>query len=541
MDRRTFLGAMAGLVPTAAFAQTTTAPGASPTGTAPTTTASSPRSLSIGAISAPNSLDPQFYQSPTNNQTLRQIFDPLVTEDAEGRVRPLLAQSWRAVDELTWEFKLRPGIRFHDGTPLTPDDIAFTVERVPAVPNSPGSFVPYVRNIAAVEPIDATTFRIRTKTPNPYLDRDFTNLYILSRRIHAGAATADFTAGKLAVGTGAFRYAGFTVGQQIELERNPDFWGTPTGWNRVRTRFIPDAGARVAGLLSGDLDLIDGVPVQDVAHLAADPRLAIFSVASATSVYLFPDASRDQSPFVTDRTGKPLDHNPLKDVRVRQALSLAIDRKGIVEKLLLGQGTAADQFAPPPAPDRLPGRPTPAADPARARQLLAEAGYPDGFGLTIHGPSGFFTSDVAVLQAVAQGFSRIGVDTKVETLPIATFFSRATNREFALFMTTYATTNSAELLRQVALTRNPDTGAGPFNRQHYSNPKVDTPLLEALRTFDPERRVGLIREALAALDEDAGIIPVFFPRFNWAGRKTHVRFIPGNAFGHTNAVFTEPV
>ncbi|WP_298380905.1 ABC transporter substrate-binding protein [Azospirillum sp.] len=532
MDRRSFLGAMAGLVPATAFAHSAAfAQGA----------ALASRPLAIGAISAPNSLDPHFYQSPTNNQTLRQIFDPLLTEDADGRLRPLLAQSWRALDDLTWEFTLRPGVRFHDGTPLTPDDVAFTIERVPNVLNSPGSFAPYVRNIAAVDVIDATRFRIRSKTPNPYLDRDFTNLYILSRKIHADAATADFTSGKLAVGTGAFRYAGFTVGQQIELDRNPDFWGTPTGWSRIRTRFIPDAGARVAGLLAGDLDLIDGVPVQDVAHLAADPKVAIFSVASATSVYLFPDASRDQSPFVTDRAGQPLDRNPLKDPRVRKALSLAIDRKGIVEKLLLGQGIPADQFAPPPAPDRLPGRPAPVADPVRAKQLLAEAGYPDGFGLTIHGPSGFFTSDVAVLQAVAQGFSRIGVDTKVETLPIATFFSRATNRDFALFMTTYATTNSAELLRQVVLTKNPDTGAGPFNRQHYSNPKVDGPLLAALRDFDADRRVGLLRQALAALDEDTGVIPVFYPRFNWAGRKNYVRFTPGNAFGHTNAVFTDPV
>ncbi|MGR0187002.1 ABC transporter substrate-binding protein [Azospirillum aestuarii] len=535
MDRRTFLGAMAGLVPAAAFTRTAAFAQSNPAAS------SGSRPLSIGAISAPNSLDPHFYQSPTNNQTLRQIFDPLVTEDATGTLRPLLAESWRALDETTWEFRLRPGIRFHDGTPLTPDDIAFTIERVPNVPNSPGSFVPYVRNVAAVEVVDDRTFRIRSKTPNPFLDRDFTNLYILSRKIHAGAETADFTSGKLAVGTGAFRYAGFTVGQQIELEPNPAYWGRTPGWSRIRTRFIPDAGARVAGLLSGDLDLIDGVPVQDVAHLTADKKVEIFSVASATSAYLFPDTSRDQAPFVTDRAGRPLDRNPLKDVRVRQALSLAIDRKGIVERLLLGQGTPADQFAPPPAPDRLPNRAPIVVDVARAKKLLAEAGYPDGFGLTIHGPSGFFTGDVAVLQAIAQGFSRIGVETKVETLPIATFFSRATNREFALFLTTYATTNSAELLRQVVLTKNQDTGAGPFNRQRYSNPKLDAPLLAALGDFDAERRVARIRDALAALEEDVGVIPVFYPRFNWAGRKGYVRFVPGNAFGHTNAVFAEPV
>lgn len=499
------------------------------------------RNLRIGAIAAPNSLDPHFYQSPVNNQTLRQIFDSLVNEDVSGKLYSVLAESWRPLDESTWEFRLRPGVKFHDGTPLEGADIAFTIERIPLVKDSPGSFLPFVKNVASVEPVDAVTVRIRSKVPNPFLDRDFSSVWVLSRKLHNGAETADFTSGKLAIGTGAFRYRAFEVGQQLDLVRNDDFWGRKSGWSTVRTRFIPDAGARIAGLLAGDLDLIDGVPVQDVARLEGEANVEVFGVASATSVYLFPDASRDVSPFVTDKDGRPLDRNPLKDVRVRRALSLGIDRKGIVDRLLSGQGVPADQFAAPPAADRLEGLPAPAVDIGEAKRLLTDAGYPDGFGLTIHGPSGFFTSDVGVLQAIAQGFNRIGVVTKVETLPAATFFSRATNREFSVFLTTYAATNSADLLRQVVLTKNPETGTGPFNRQGYSNPAVDGPGLEALRTFDPEKRRALTHQALQALQDDVGVIAVYYPRFNWAGRRGYVRFVPGNAFGHTNAVFTEAV
>lgn len=528
MDRRQILALLAGLAPI-------------PLTSAARAAGDGARELRLGVVTPPNSLDPHFYQSPSNNQTLKQIFDPLVVEDLEGRIRPWLAETWRPIDDVTWEFKLRPGIRFHDGTPLEPEDVAFSIARIPTVPNSPGSFIPFVRNIADVIVVDRTTFRFRSKTPNPFLDRDFTSVLILSRRIHANAATADFTSGRYAIGTGAFRYAGFTVGQQLDLVRNPDFWGTPTPWSRVRARFIADPGSRVAGLLAGDLDLIDAVPIQDVAHLATGPGTAVFSAASATTAYLFPDSTRDRSPFVTDRQGAPLPRNPFRDPRVRRALSLAINRPGIVNQLLAGQGIPADQFAPPPAADRLPGRPPLPYDPAGAKRLLAEAGYPDGFGLTIHGPSGFFAGDSAVLQAIAQGLSRVGIETRVDTLPPATFFGRATNRDFSLFLTTYAATSSVDFLRQVVLTKDPDRGTGPFNRQLYSNSRLDESGLAALTEMEPGRRQSLTHAALTELESDLGVVPVFYPRFNWAGRRSHVTFEPGNPFGHTNALFAKPV
>jgi peptide/nickel transport system substrate-binding protein len=494
--------------------------------------------LKLGVTSAPNSLDPHFYQSPVNNQALRQLFDPLVIEDVTGRSTPGLATRWQPISDKVWEFTLRPGVTFHDGTPFDARDVAFSIQRIPKVPNSPGSFLPFVRNITHVEIVDATTVRISTATPYPFLARDLASVFILSHKIHADATTADFTTGRAAIGTGAFKYAGFAVDDHLDLTRNPNYWGGASPWTSVHIRYVPDAGARSAGLLSGEFDLIDGVPPQNVARFAGDARLGVFGVASATTVYLFPDTVRDQAPYITDHQNRPLDRNPFKDARVRRALSLSINRELLVDRLLDKQGLAADQFAPPPATDRLSGTSLP-YDPAQAKKLLAEAGYPDGFRLTIHGPTGFFTADAAVLQAVGQSFSRIGITTEVTTLPSSNFFGRATQREFALFMGSYASTNTTDILRQVVVTKNDITGTGPFNRQRYSNPKVDAPEIDALQTLDDGRRRDLTQQAARALEEDAGILSVFYPRYNWAGKKEKVRFVPGNAFGHTSATFVQ--
>jgi peptide/nickel transport system substrate-binding protein len=498
------------------------------------------RTLTIAAQSAPTAMDPHFHRSNSNNAVLRHVFDPLVDFDTAGRIVPRLAESWRAVDDLTWEFRLRENLRFHDGTPLEPEDIAFSFARLPQVPNSPGSFASAVRTVASVTAVDPRTVRIATREPTPFLDAELTGR---ADPVAAPARGRDDRRLQQRARHGRHRRLPprlLRAGDRLEVAANPDFWGGRPPWDRVRMRFVSNPGARAAALLAGDVDLIDGVATQDVARLSADPRLAVFGVESNGTAYLFPDAARERAPFVSDRQGRPLDRNPLRDRRVRQALSLAINREGIVERLLAGQGRPAEQFAPPAVVGRAPGMPPLPLDPARARRLLAEAGYPEGFRLTIHGPNGWFPGDAEVLQAIAQGFTRIGVETAVETLPTATFFTRATNRDFALFMTTYASNVAALTLQQVVATRNPAAAMGPFNRQHYSNPAVDGPLTEALRTMDKERRDALTAEAMRAAIGGRGGDPRVLPEEQLGGLRARVRYDPHPGW-YTNALLATPV
>jgi len=497
------------------------------------------RPLTVGMAGAPTGMDPHFHSTNNNNALLLQIFDPLVVLDTQSRFVPRLATAWRVLDDLTWEFTLRPNVRFHDGTPFEPDDIAFSFERVPLVPNSPGPFTPMVRSAQRVEVVDPTTVRIHTREPTPFLDRDITTIMMLSRRIHANATLADFNAGRFMVGTGAYRFVSYTQGERLEVARNPNFWGPPAPWDRAVFRFISNAGARSAALLAGDVDLIDAVPFQDIPRLSSEPRIAVFSGDSITTSYLMPDTVREPTPHAFDSGGNALTRNPLRDLRVRQAMSLAIPRQAIVERLFQGQGRPAEQFAAPGLPDRIPDQPQIPYDIPAARRLLAEAGWPEGFRLSLHGPNGWIPGDADLLQAVAQGWTRLGIETRVEVMPPASFFTRATAREFSVFFTTFTTSTAANMLRQVVMTRDATTGVGPFNRQHYSNPAMDAPLRAALREMNEERRNALTIQAMRLATQDLGVIPVHYLRNNWAALRNRVRYEPSPLF-YTNALLATP-
>jgi len=485
------------------------------------------RTLTIGAQTPPSALDPHYHNTQQNSQIARLVFEPLFELDNKAQFHPRLARSMRMLDDLTWEVKLNTAARFHDGTPFSAEDIAFTFARVPTVPNSPALYTAAVRTIRAVEIVDEETVLLRTSEPNPLMRWDMASPVILSRKIHGPApTTAEFNSGRLMVGTGPYRFASWQQGERIELTRNPDWYGPAEPWDRVTYRYIPQPAARSAALLSGEVDLIDYVPVQDVPRMRDDPRLALFQVDSITFVYLFPDSMRETSPFVSDKAGRPLPANPLADRRVREALSLAIPRQQIAERLYQGLASPTDQFASPSAEHRIEGLPTLPFDPARGRALLAEAGYPQGFRLTIHGPNGHFIGDDNLLQALAQGFTRIGVETQVQALPPPMLFTRATNREFSVFMTYFSSYTTLNPLRQVVMTRNPELGHGPFNRQRYSNPAVDGPLAAALTTMDEARRRDLTQQAARALLEDKGVIPVVNLRNTWAGRRDRVVYDP---------------
>ena len=499
------------------------------------------RTLTVGVQTPPSALDPHYHNTTNNNMALRHVFEGLFESDADAKLQPSLAEDLRIIDATTWEVKLRPGVRFHDGTPLEAEDIAYTFARVPTVPNSPALFTSQVRTISAIEIKDPQTLVIRTREANPLLPFDLAGPAILSRKVHGPSpATSDFTSGKLAIGTGPYRLVEYRHNERLELARNENHWAPPQPWDRVVFRYIPQPGSRAAALLAGELDLIDYVPVQDVPRFERDARFALFKVDSLTYVYLFPDSMRDTSPFVADKGGRPLERNPLADRRVREALSLAIPRQAISERLYSGLASPADQFASPAAEHRLPGLPPLPHDPARARALLAEAGYKDGFRLTVHGPNGFFPSDDNLLQALAQAFTRIGVETQVEALPPATLFTRATNRDFSLFMTYFSSAFTINGMRQVVMTRDPQLGHGPFNRQRYSNPAVDEPAKEALETMDAERRGVLVHRAARALLEDMGVLPVIFLKNTWAGRRDRVVYRP-DAYNRTSALLARPV
>jgi len=486
------------------------------------------QSIRLGLSSEPSSLDPQFSRTGNNQVVSDHIFDRMVLTDADNQPIPGLAASWTSLDPLTWEVKLRPGVTFHDGTPFTAQDVVYSLERIKTITGSPAPFTQNIGAIASVEVVDPLTLRFKTKRPTPQFMEQAGRVHIVSKAAIDGARPEDFASGKAMVGTGPYKFAGFTQGQSISLVRNDAYWGDKPAYQQATLRFISNDASRIVALLAGELDVVDQVPPSMLERVRADPNYTVHSIGSLRIVYFGVDSARDKSPFVTDLEGKPLDTNPLRDPRVRMALSKLINRKALVERLLVGSGEPAGQLVPKGlggfAPDLAPVD----YDPEGAKKLLAEAGWEKGFGLTVHASSDRIPREAEVAQAVGQMLNRGGIKVNgVVTQPYATYATAAGKQEFSFFLFSFGSTtaDAAGGITAVLATFDKDTGRGAFNRARYSNAAFDTVLTKALEEFDPAKRNALLADAQRIAFKDNGIIPLYWQVVHWAGRKD-IAFTP---------------
>lgn len=480
------------------------------------------RDISIGLQAAITSMDPHYHNVGPNNSTLRHIFEPLVLVDENQKLTPGLATSWKAIDDTTWEFKLRKNVRFHDGLPFTAEDVVFTIKRVPNVPNSPSSFATFTKPIVDVKVVDAHTIIFKTASPHPLLPSDLSAVAVVSKAVGEKATTDDYNSGKATVGTGPYKFVEYVANQRIVLKANYGYWGGEEPWDKVTFKMLTSPAARVAALLSGDVEMIETVPTADIAKLEKDSKFALSNKVSNRVIYVHLNQHQDKAPlFFTDKAGKPLDKNPLKDVRVRKALSMAINREAIVSKVMEGRAVAASQLLA----DNFFGtskklKPT-KFDPEGAKKLLAEAGYPNGFAMTIHGPNNRYINDAAIAQTIAQFYSRIGIDAKVDTMPSSVYFTRATKLEFSYMVLGWGTESGEQgsALRSLLATYDTTKGMGVTNRGRYSNAVFDKALGDALVTMDEKKREGMIQGAAEMVMEDVGLIPLHYEVSTWATTK----------------------
>ena len=475
--------------------------------------------LAIGIGADVTAIDPHYHNVTPNNNVAAHVFDYLVFRDERQRMIPGLAESWRAVDPLTWEFRLRRGVKFHDGSEFTAADVVASIERVPTVANSPSPFTAYTKQIKEIIVVDPYTIRFRTTTPYPLMPSDMTQIAIISGSA-AKATTEEFNSGKAAIGTGPYKLVRYAKGDRIELARNDAYWGGKTPWERVTLRLLPSDAPRVAALLAGDVQAIENVPTTDVDRLKQEKRLTLSRTVADRLIYLHMDSERDVSPFVTDRDGKPLAANPLKDPRVRKAISKAINRPAIVEKVMEGEAIPSGQLVPDFLFGATKNLKVEAFDPAGAKKLLADAGYPDGFGLTIHAPNNRYVNDAKIAQAVAQMLARIGIDTKVVAMPSATYFTQATDLKFSFMLLGWSTGTgeASSSLKALLMTYSRDKGYGTANRGRYSNGKVDALTEDALQIVDDAKREAMLQRATELAINDTGIVPLHFQVNLWATR-----------------------
>lgn len=497
------------------------------------------KTLNIGFADPVSSMDPQL-NNWAGDRSVDLHFWDLLVENSHNRLEPGLALSWKNLDKTTWEFKLRPNVKWQDGTPFTADDVIFSYQRARNVPGSVATFAGYLRTVESVTAKDPLTLIIKTNIPNPDLPLNLASVHIVSKHIGEKSTTADYNSGKAMVGSGPYKFVSYTPGDNVVMVRNDNYWGGKQPWAKVNYRYINNAAARTAALLSGDVDVIDKVSVSDIKRLKSSPNVSVYAYNGLRVLILQPSFKPGPNSYITDNNGKVLDKNPLLDVRVRKALSLAINRKAIDDRILQNTVTEANQWMPEGTFGYNPNIKDIPFDPTEAKKLLAEAGFPEGFKITISVPNDRYPQAPETIQAIAQFWSRIGVKTQVEVLPWAAYSAKALKNEFAVSVIAWGngTGEASYAMVNILATVNPAKGLGASNWGHYSNPKLDQDLTASTEEFDPAKREKILQDAAQVVSDDVGIIPLFHYQNIWAAKKG-LKVVPFSSDRTTATMVTE--
>ncbi len=466
----------------------------------------------------PHSLNESLQLSVTGN-----LYEPLVGRDEKLALRPALATAWRQTSPTVWRFELRRGVTFHDGTPFTADDVVFSFRRAAGEGSDMKS---YTASVKEVRKVDSHTVEIETTAPFPILPDVISLVYIMSKkwcednkaelpvdRRKGIENAASFRAN----GTGPFRLRERQPTQRTTMQRNPTYWGKIEG-NVTEVIFTPigNDATRVAALLSGEIDLMEPVPLQDIGRIQGNANLKVMQGPELRTIFLGMDQKRDEL-LSSSVKGK----NPFKDKRVRQAFYQAIDVETIKTRVMRGAATPTGlMVAPgikgfvPELNKRLP------YDPDGAKKLLADAGYPNGFEVGMNCPNDRYVNDEQICQAVAANLARIGVKVNLQAESKATYFPKILRRDTSFYLLgwTPGTYDSHNPLNALMHTPN-DKGQGQFNLGSYSNARVDelTNLIQS--ETDQTKRNAMIAEAFKLHQDDIGHIPLHQQALAWAMKK----------------------
>jgi peptide/nickel transport system substrate-binding protein len=487
------------------------------------------QTLTIGTRAGPESVDPHYTASGTHAEALKHVFDTLVWSGDKLQIEPRLAESWKPLDPTTWEFKLRKGVKFHDGSDFTAEDVKFSIERIPIV-SGPNPTMIYVRRVKETKVVDPHTVHIVTDGPSPTLPNDFIRLFIVSSKAAAGLtkdnANEAFNTGKAAIGTGPYKFISWTPKDAFVLERFDGYWGDKQPWQRVVRKEIPNDAGRVAQLRAGQVDMIVRTPAADVPTLERDGAL---KVVKGDTVYVFyiEFDQRDKPPHVSSKDGSPLPSNPFKDARVREAFDIAIDREALAEIAMEGLGKPQNQLVTPNIFGYSKKVQDTKANPNRAKELLAQAGFPNGFKVTFSFTNDRLPGDGAVGTAVSQMLARIGVDVQANAQPGAVLFPARTRGDLSMVMSGWGTlTGEANYtLSSLVHSNAPQLKLGAFNWRNYNNPEMDKLLQAAAVEMDEGKRRAYLEQAGELTAKDRPLIPLAAVSSAWTLRKDKVQML----------------
>jgi len=465
-------------------------------------------------------MDPHSQNHATTNAILMHAYEGLTRYNDKYEVEPALATKWTMVSPTQVRFELRKGVKFHDGTPFAADDVVFSFGRIK---QPQGTMQIYVTGVNEVKKVDDHTVDMILASPNPLLLRNIVDFRIMSKawaeknrttNVQDYKAKEENFASRNVMGTGAYKITGWTPEQRITMTVNTDWWDKHQG-NVKEVIYTPIKSdpTRVAALLSGDVDMLTDIPTQDVARLRSDSKLKVVEGPEVRTIFFAPDVGSPELKY-SNVKGK----NPFADKRVRQALSMAIDREAIKRNIMRGLSIPAGLMVAPGVNGNTPDLDVPTkVDPDGAKKLLADAGYPDGFEVRMNCPNNRYVNDEEICQAVIAMWARIGVKATLVAENMATFSQKFQNFDSSLYMLGWgvATYDAQYMIQSLARTRT--SGAdGNFNFSKVSDPEVDR-LTDAMKSeTDVAKRNALIREALVRIKDEVLLIPIHHQMRPWA-------------------------
>ncbi len=472
-----------------------------------------------------NALDPYALNETFTLGTLGNVMEGLVTRDKDLKIVPALAERWEIVEPTRWRFHLRKGVKFHNGADFSADDVIFSLERA----LSPESNIRtrFAAKLKA-EKVDAHTVDFVLAVPNPILHAEWDSWFMMSKSwAEANGATKVQTKSNQlspfalkANGTGPFMVESHEPGVRTTFKPHAGWWGKPThNLTGVVFQTIKSDATRVAALLSGEVDMIDPVPVQDIPRVQAGANTTVLTGPELRTIFLNMDQARDELLY-SDVKGK----NPFKDARVRKAFYQAIDIDAIQKRIMRGHATPNALLIYPPLFSRSAEFKRHPYDPAAAKKLLADAGYPNGFALEMDCPNDRYVNDEAICQATVAMLARIGVNVKLNAMSKARYFDKAGapqkyDSSFNLLGWTASSLDGLNILRSIAGCRDADGKGATANFGGYCNAKVDDLAGSIAVENDVQKRDEMLAKAFRIIHDEVGMIPLHQQALSWGVSK----------------------
>ena len=477
-------------------------------------TGASAASLKIAYDADPVSLDPHEQLSGGTLQMSHMVFDPLVRWNKHHGFDARLAEKWERIDDLTMRFTLRKGVKFHSGNTLTSADVKWTFDRL----LSSGDFKAVFEPFAELKVINDYQFDLITKRPFPLLLNSATYIFPMDKQFYQGVDDkgqpkdllkkhADTYASRHESGTGPFIVTERQQGVKVEFKRFADYWDkrSPGNVDDIVLTPIKESPTRVAALLSGDVDFIFPVPPNDHRRIKQSEKTDLVTLGGTRIITFQMNQERVKA---------------FKDKRVRQAIVYAINNEGIAKKIMKGFATAAGQQSP----DGYSGYDAslqPRYDLKKARQLMKEAGYADGFSITMMAPNNRYINDAKIAQAVASMLARINIKVDLKTVPKAQYWPAFDARAADMMMIGWHsdTEDSANFTEYLTACPNADSGWGQYNAGNYCNPAVDALVKQASQETDSAERTRILQKVERTLYEDAAFVPLHWQNLAWGSAK----------------------